>query len=229
MKNKRVNPFLQPIIIVLLMVIGFVVGSGYGRPAHTAAQQPMGGGLLPRFISLSPESATLLNGATYELNGGGDLSGLVLPGDQVIPRFAIGFSLPPDYAPGTNIELRMMWGNSRFNAITCGYRMWINGVSRFRPDGPPYYASSAATFPNDSDEITLLAPDVTEQVRATTVTLAGQDFGGNDIYQPGDAISVLLARRADDANDTCAGKMFVLGLDVTYQGLSSYLPLVTRP
>lgn len=229
MRNKLVPQLWPPLIILLLVMVGFALGSGYGRPAATVAQQPMGGGLLPRFISLSPESATLLNGAVYELNGGGDLSGLVLPGNQVIPRFAMGFSLPPDYAPGTDIELRMLWGNSRFNAITCGYRMWVNGVSRFRPDGPPYYSSSYATFPNDLDEITLLAPDITEQVRGTTVTLAGQDFGGNDIYQPGDAISVLLARRADDANDTCDGKMFVLGLDVTYQGLSSYLPMVTKP
>jgi hypothetical protein len=230
MKNRQVQQLWQPMIILLLVVIGFVLGSGYGRPANTAAQQPMGGGgLLPRFISLSPESATLLNGAVYQLNGGSDLSGLVLPGDQIIPRFAIGFSLPPDYAPGSDIELRMLWGNSRFNAITCGFRMWINGVSRFRPDGPPAYNYNYATFPNGQVEITLLAPDVTEQVRGTTVTLAGQDSLGNDLYQPGDAISILLARRADDANDTCAGKMFVLGLDVTYQGLSSYLPVVTKP
>ena len=229
MKSQRVYPIFQSILILLLIALGFIVGSAYGRPADVLAQQPMGNGLLPRFISLAPEAATLLNGATYELNGGGDLSGLVLPGNQVIPRFAVGFSLPPDYAPGTDIELRMMWGNSRFNAVTCGYRMWINGVSRFRPDGPPYYASGAVTFPNDLDEITLLAPDVTEQVRVTTVTLAGQDFSNNNIYQSGDAISVLLARRADNANDTCAGKMFILGLDVTYQGLTSYLPLISRP
>lgn len=229
MKDKRVYPLLQPIIIVLLIVVGFVVGSGYGRPAATVAQQPMGGGLLPRFISLSPESATLLNGAVYELNGGGDLSGLVLPGNEVIPRFATGFAIPPDYAPGSDIELQMMWGNSRFNAITCGFRMQVNGVSRFRPDGPPYYMQTLATFPNGLSEITLLAPDVTEQVRGTTVTIAGQDFGGNPIFQPGDAVSVLLARRADDTNDTCTGKMFVLGLHVTYQGLSSYLPMITKP
>jgi hypothetical protein len=212
------------------MLAAFAFGAMSGDTARLQAQPPQAvqSTLIPRFISLAPEFAQLLNGAAYELNGGGDLSGLVLPGNEVIPRFAVGFSLPPDYAPGTDIELRLLWGNSRFNAITCGFRMWVNGVSRFRPDGPPYYSSSYATFPNDQDEITLLAPDITEQVRATTVTLAGKNLGGNDIYQPGDAISVLLARRASDANDTCTGKMFILGLDVTYTGLTTYVPLIRR-
>lgn len=221
--------FWKTLILVSLLVVGFLLGSRYGSATHTLAQQPMGSGLLPRFISLAPEFATLLNGAVYEINGGGDLSGLVLPGDQIIPRFAFGFSLPPDYAPGTDLELQMMWGNSRFNAVTCGFRMQVNGVSRFRPDGPPYYLSTLATFPNGLSEITLLAPDTTEQVRATTLTISGKDFSDNDIFQPGDAISIMLARRADDTNDTCAGKMFVLGLDVTYQGLATYLPALFRP
>lgn len=224
--HKRLYPIVQSGLIVLLLVTGLLVGSAQGRPSAAQAQQPLGSGLLPRFISLAPESATLLNGAVYELNGGGDLSGLVLPGNQVIPRFAIGFSLPPDYATGTDIALRILWGNSRYNAITCGFRMWVNGVSRFRADGPPLYVSSYATFPNAQAEMTLVAPDVAEQVRATTVTLAGQDAGANDLYQPGDAVSVLVARRADNVNDTCVGKMFILGLSVTYQGLVAYLPLV---
>ncbi|MDX9954752.1 MAG: hypothetical protein RBT75_11680 [Anaerolineae bacterium] len=229
MKDGWIPKFVQLVLVALFIGIGFVAGNDAGHPTVTVAQQPMSSGLLPRFISLAPEFATLLNGAVYELNGGGDLSGLVLPGNQVIPRFAVGFSLPPDYAPGTDVVLRVMWGNSRFNAVTCGYRVWVNGVSRFRPGGPPAYPYTLATFPNGQDEMTLVAPDISEQVRATTVTIAGKDFGGNNYFQPGDAISVLLARRADNVNDTCAGKMYVLGLDVTYQGLTAYLPLVMKP
>ncbi len=229
MNNKPLQQFFRPLGMGLFVVISFVLGGLYGRPAATTAQQPQGGGgLIPRFMSLPAESATTLNGANYVLNGGGDLSGLALPGNQVIPRFAVGFTLPPDYAPGTDVVLRMTWGNSRYNAITCGFRMWVNGVSRFRADGPPYYPAPYAVFPNGLDEITLLAPDTSEQIRATTITIAGQDSLGNDLHQPGDVFSVLIARRADDVNDTCAGTLYVLGLDMTYEGLSSYLPMITK-
>jgi hypothetical protein len=168
----------------------------------------------PKVRALPVEFATALNGAVYELNGGGDLSGMVL-GNAAFPRFAVGFTLPTDYVPGDDVVLRILWGNSRFNATSCGFAFWANGVSVFRENAPPSYPEGL--FPNGQDLITLEAPDETEQIGQTTLTIAGQP-GDTPVFQPGDVFSVLIARRPDDVPDTCTGKLFVLGAEMSYGG-----------
>jgi hypothetical protein len=168
----------------------------------------------PKVRALPIESATALNGAVYELNGGGDLSGMVL-GNASFPRFAVGFTLPTDYVPGDDVVIRIVWGNSRFNAVSCGFVLWANGVSVFRADTPPRYPGGL--FPNASDTITLDAPSETEQILQTTLTIDGQP-DATPLFQPGDVFSVLIARRPDDTADTCTGKLFVLGAEMSYAG-----------
>jgi hypothetical protein len=168
----------------------------------------------PKVRALPLEFATALNGAVYELNGGADLSGMVL-GNASFPRFAAGFTLPTDYVPGDDVLVRIVWANSNFNATSCGFALWANGVSVFRENAPPLYPGG--TFPNGSDLITLDAPSQPQQIRQTTLTIAGQP-GGVPLFLPGDVFSLLIARRPDDAPDTCTGKLFVLGAEMSYGG-----------
>lgn len=229
MRTSIVGRVLPVCLTGVFMLAAFAFGALSGDTARLQAQQPQAvqSTLVPRFISLAPEFAQLFNDAAYEINGGGDLGGVALP-NTGFPRFAVGFTLPPDYAPGTDLTMRILWGNSRNNAIVCGFVLWNNGVIAYRPDQSAYAHIGVATFPGGADKITLVTPSTSEQVRVTTLTIAGQDSGGGARYQPGDAFSVMIARRVDDAPDTCTGKMFILGLDVTYNGLTTYAPLIQR-
>jgi hypothetical protein len=212
-------------LVVAVALATFTLGESRGRAQSAAPQaEATQSTLIPRFLSLPPEFATLHPGASYELNGGGDVSGLVLP-NSGFPRYSVGFSLPPDYAPGTDMIVRIIWSNSRFNATSCGFVLWNNGLVAYRPNASRIFGS--AVFPNGLETITLAAPSTSEQVRSTTLTIRGSS-GGSAIYQPGDALSLLITRRTDDAPDTCTGKLFIVGMDVTYQGLTSYMPLVTN-
>jgi hypothetical protein len=193
---------------------------GLGLRGPTGNQGPMGapgeagppGPVGPRQHSLPVESATALNGAVYELNGGGDLTGLVLP-NTGFPRFAVGMTLPADFVPGTNVAIRIVWGNSRFNATSCGFRLESNSVIVHRPGGGS--RGGLATFPGGDSGIDLQAPAVSEQLSETTMTIAGSS-GGTPTLQPGDMLSLIINRRPDDPQDTCTGKLFILGAVATW-------------
>ena len=226
--NISISPWL---LIVILAAASFLAGRLVSQPTSVTAA-PDGGiqaTLIPRFISLPVETAVINNGAAYELNGGGDLSGMAFP-NSGFPRFSTGFTLPPDYAEGTDIIVRITWGNSRFNATDCGVRLRANGVSAFRPGHGPIYSNGVFEDSNywDGSQITLTMPSVSEQIDQTIMTISGADSLDNPRYEAGDNLVFRLAREDDDTADTCTGKLFVLGMDATYQGLTSYLPLVNN-
>jgi|GEM_PF-5330489 len=203
-------------IVVDPDALGLRGPTGPAGPEGPQGPQGEPGAPSPRVIGLPLEFATAFDGAVWELNGGGDLSGMALPNSS-LPRFAVGFTLPPDYVAGDDLVLRIVWGNSQFNATSCGFVLWANGISAFRANAAPVYGGGQ--FPNGSDMITLEAPSSGGQIRETTLSIAGQT-GGTRWYQPGDMVSVLIARRSSDAADTCTGKLFVLGAAVTYGGAS---------
>lgn len=214
--------------VVLLVAIVFIGGRLANQPTSVVAvNDEVTATLIPRFISLPVETAVINNGASYELNGGADLSGMAFP-DSGFPRFSTGFSLPPDYAEGTDIVVRITWGNSAFNATSCGVRLRSNGVSAFRPNVSPIY--SEGVFTGDinfsGSEVTLAMPTASGQIRQTIMTIPGTDSLSNPRYKAGDNIVWRLARDDGDIADTCVGKLFILGINATYQGLDSYLPLV---
>ncbi len=218
---------------IFFVLVGVLITDVVNRPARVTAQVTSSGTisatLIPRFISLPVETAVINNGASYELNGGGDLSGMAFPNGG-FPRFSTGFSLPPDYAVGTDIIVRITWGNSRFNATNCGVRLRANGVSAFRPSTSPIYGNFS--FPEstyyDGTEITLDMPSSSEQIGQTMAIISGKDNLENNIFQPGDNLVLRLARDDGDVQDTCTGKLFILGMNATYQGQTNYLPLVTN-
>ena len=216
---------------LFFILVGVLLNHVMNQPDAVTAQAGSGGEipatLIPRFISLPVETAVINNGASYEINGGGDLSGMAFP-DNSFPRFSTGFSLPPDYAVGTDITVRITWGNSRRDAINCGVRLRANGVSAFRPSTRPIYSNMTFVDSNyyDGTEHTLDMPSSGEQVGQAIAIIPGKDHTETARYQPGDNLILRLARDDGDVQDTCTGKLFILGMDATYQGQASYLPLV---
>ncbi len=206
------------LVSFLFVVLAIFFQSRNGHADNKVVVIPLGGssGAADRFISLPVETAVIINDAVYELNGGGDLSGMALP-NLAIPRFATGFSLPPDYIPGTDIVVYITWGNSRFNATNCGIRLRSNGVSAFRPNSYPIYENGVFTGSSyyDGSRITLTMPSESEQIRQTIMTIEGSNHTGN-LYQSGDNLMMLIARDGNATADTCTGKIFILGMYATY-------------
>ncbi|WP_457667685.1 hypothetical protein [Thiolapillus sp.] len=170
-----------------------------------------------RVISLPVETAVINNDAAYELHGGGDLSGMAFP-NSGFPRFSTGFTLPFDYTDGDDIKVYITWGNSRFNAISCGVRLRSNGVTAFRPNTHWIYQNGVFTgdINYDGSEVTLAMPDTPEQIRQTLMTIPGTTTSNIPIYQPGDNIVIRLARDSNDSTDTCTGKLYILAMYATY-------------
>jgi hypothetical protein len=161
---------------------------------------------VPWLESIPIESAFLEGGASYTVGSGGDLSGLYLPDD--FARFRVGFTLPPDYTPGTDIVLELTWAKQPSLTEPCYFQLRSNGVSAYRPGQPPMY--SGDTFAEDVpgrslDGSSAIVPaPATNDVQGLTVILSGQ-IKGKPRYQPGDQVSYSLFRDGGNVNDTCNG------------------------
>lgn len=62
-----------------------------------------------------------------------------------------------------------------------------------------------------------------DELRTFVISISGLEIAP---FQPGDSISVALEREGDHLNDTCPTEILISGLSVTYQGHSSYLPIM---
>jgi hypothetical protein len=196
-------------------------------PDRTAAVAPaVASGLLPRFINLSPSEAHLDGDAAFSGGGGAaSLAGIYLP-NTTFSRVHISFTLPPDYNPGSDLTLRIVWANGPFNAINCAFDFWSSAVQVARPGAAGNAYAAATRFSNGSDQITLDAGATPLLFRAEELTIQGSD--GAKALQPGDALYVQVARRGDLAADTCAGSLVISGLGATYAGLTTYVPLIRK-
>ncbi len=175
------------------------------------------GATISRIIHLPVESVTINNpGAAYELNGGADLSGLALRGTE-LGRFSAGFTVPADYVPGTDLTVQFVWGNSQANAVDCNFFIRSNGVARFRPGVSPSYGNGR--FPEstyyDQSELVIAAGSAGGQVRGLSMTIVGT-AAETPVFAPGDAVVFRIIRDPEEADDTCTGDFFLLGMHVTY-------------
>jgi hypothetical protein len=161
----------------------------------------------PRHVSLPVAS-----GPSYEINGGADLSGYPMAGTG-FSRVTTGFVIPPDYTPGTDLTVRVVWGNSQSNATSCGFDLWINSVVAYRADFG--YIVGSATFAGSGQRTVLMAPATAQQVRSADIIISGSS-GGAPLWAAGDSVSLYVARDSVQAADTCTGKLFILGLSVSY-------------
>jgi hypothetical protein len=205
------------------------------RPAdsttHGGAQQ----GLVPRFISLNPYGAYLHNDAFFNM-GGGAFGGLHLPDrtGTTRPNFSLGFTIPPDYASGTPLTVRLVWHTA---ATNCTIVLSENFLSIARPGRTHvggYQVASGLTILG-GDVLTAPATATMSQevlVRMTSPTEDPPPLGEQPLppilLEPGDAVLFGLFRATDAGNDTCTDAMVIQSVSVTYQGHTSYLSLVTK-
>lgn len=167
-------------------------------------------------INLSAAGALTESPAAFSVGGGPNVSGIYMPNSS-FNRFHVGFTLPPDYVPGADLTLRLVWANGNAGATGCAFVLWANSVVAYRPGTTDFAVIGRRRFSNEEEMIALDAGPTAQAVRAETMTISGGGEGG---LRPGDVLQIAIARRADDSADTCTGPLVILGLDATYQPAS---------
>ena len=167
------------------------------------------------------ESIPLSNGtgsADWSVGGGPSQQGLRFPGTENFSRTTNGFTLPPSYVPGDDIEVVITWGNENApDAVDCDFRLESNGWRAVR-GGMDVYGTGS--FPDDGyhddwgafDDHTLLrAPSDQAAIGADPVVMVIDGGEGDFVLRPWDTISFAVNRDADESNDTCAGDLYLMG------------------
>jgi hypothetical protein len=169
--------------------------------------------LTPWLESIALESAFLEGGASYTVGSGGHLSGLYLPDD--FARFRVGFTLPLDYTPGTDVRLELTWAKQPSLVEPCYFQLRSNGVSAYRPGQLPIYSGDTfadTTLGRSLDGSSAIIPaPATNDVQGLTIILSGQ-INNKPRYLPGDQLSYSLFRDGGNVNDTCNGSEAALVL-----------------
>lgn len=214
--------FTAIVVVIAMLLLVPLASNGY---LAVRGQTEVQSTLLPRFISLTPAEALTEGSAAYSIGGGPNVSGIYMPNTS-FNRFYTGFTLPPDYSPGSDITFRIMWTNGNTNATNCNFVLWANMLVAYRPGTSNFAFIAGGQFSNGLDTITLAAGPTAQAVRVENLTIKASS--GSAGLQPGDALQIAIARRVDDIPDTCAGSLVVVGIDAIYQGLTSYLPLINR-
>lgn len=219
----RVIPSLITAIVLILFlwltnIISIPAASGIN--AAPVAQATVQSTLLPRFMNLSVGAMNPFGDAEF--------TNLAIPEKfRYIDLPASGYSavitdftLPPDYATGTPVTVRFMTNSANADCFVV-----FEGSSIH--EGMSASANARIQFPNDDPpdfSPKWTAPE--DELRIFTVSLVENS---EDLpFQPGDSLSFALARLGDDLNDTCPLRVLVSGISVSYQGLSTYVPLVVR-
>jgi hypothetical protein len=168
-------------------------------------------------LSLDPYSASLAGGATV-IQSGFDAP-LRLPANSGTPRFALGFTIPQDYAPDTPLRIVILWETP---ATQCTFFLRANLLFRARAGQPrdfgnatgglePLSASTAFTLIAASG-IVMAAPATAHETARVTFTITPTP-GEFPTLRRGDAVNFGIFREdRDAANDTCTGELGELGI-----------------
>jgi len=168
-----------------------------------------------RFLSINP-LGTDISGSLDSANAyyrlgfldGRSLTGIVMPDpDTGLSRFQFGFTIPDDYAPGTDMYLRVLW---RSEAISCVVDLRHNTLTRVAP------GQQAVNGNLSKDGEIMLAPNNHRISSVIRFRLAGLETHN---FAPGDAILGGLYRHT--ALDSCSDDLFIHGLSIEYQALTS--------
>ena len=225
MRARRVGFVAMVGFVLLVLGIGLPGQIGIGRLGGAAAaplaHSTVSATLIPRFISLDPYGAYIEGAATFS-TGFGPNSGLRLP-DGASSSFSMGFTIPPDYAAGTPLTLRMVW-HTPSTGCTISFRP--NSIAVARP-GRTHIAGSGAseglTVVGGTD---LSAPTTANSSQETRIQIVSPV--PSVPLQPGDVIMFSMFRAGTGASDTCTGNLVIQGMALQYQGQTSYLPLVAN-
>jgi hypothetical protein len=169
-----------------------------------------------RHLSVNPYGSDIAQGsssgpgATYSLGflGGRSLGGIVMPrpGPGESNKFSVGFTVPDDYAPGTDIFLKVIW---RSDAISCVIDLRNNSLTWTRPGA----LNASGALIRDA---VLLAPN---DNRMSMQTRFRFNFVPNPGFGAGDAFTLGLFRGS--TLDSCDGPLYIQGLSIEYQALTA--------
>jgi hypothetical protein len=169
-------------------------------------------GVSTKFISINPYGVLLSNAAVF--NGGSiHYAGVRLPAaGPSVPGLTLGFTIPPDYTPGTPLSLRLLWHTS---STSCGLELHSNAAS-FGRAGSTHLQGPG---PSDGIEVVggniLTAPATANQSSAQDIIITSP-VAGVDL-EPGDSVILGLYRCFDCTDDTCADNLVIQSMSVTYE------------
>ena len=221
MKSRlTISVLLSVTFVTLLATFFWLTNKSEARTGESQEiQQPAANTLLSRFISLSVSAAKPYANADFDnLATPQRFRYISLPANGY-SALLTDFTLPPDYAAGTDVTVRFM-----VNTVGGDCFVVLGASSVY--ESPNVSAGANIQFPDGAPP----APDPKwtarrDELRPFSISLQGLP---SDPFLPGDSISVALERFGDDLNDTCPLEILVSGISVTYDGLSTFLPLVTR-
>lgn len=225
MSARRVGVAGMVLFALIAFGIGLLVQAGIGRLGSAAAaplaQPTVSATLIPRFISLDPYGAYVEGGATFS-NGFGPYSGLNLP-DGVSSSFSLGFTVPPDYATGTPLTVRMVWHTP---ATGCTISFRPNSIAVARPGRTHIIGTGASDGLTVIGGTNLSAAATANGSQETRIEIVSPVSG--EPLQAGDVIMFSMFRAGAVAADTCTDNLAIQGMALLYQGQTSYLPLVAN-
>ena len=217
MKFRFTNNILISVTLVTLLATFFwLTNKSEARAVdNQEIQQPAANTLLSRFISLSVSAAKPYGNADFDnLGSPHRFRYMSFPGSG-FSALLTDFTLPPDYAAGTDVRVRFM-----VNSVgDCFVVLGADSVY----ESPTVSAGAYIQFPDgDPPDFNPQWTANSDELRPFSVSIQEQP---SNPFLPGDSISIALERYGDELNDTC-GEILISGISVTYDGLSSFLPLV---
>lgn len=162
-----------------------------------------------RFININPYGVLLQEGASFA-TGFGASAGITLP-NAGTPHISFGFTIPPDYTPGTAIIVRVIWHSPSTN---CGIELRPNYISVARAGRTHILGGGASTGLSAVGGTVLNTSAVANRSEAKDYLITSPD-GVTDL-RPGDSVIVGLFRSAAASTDTCSGGLVIQAISVIY-------------
>lgn len=208
--------FFALTVLLMLSFVGprVLSSSPQGKsPAIVDAQETPEAAAAPtsvaRFINLNPYGAFIRNGAAFS-TGFGAFAGIRLPASGT-PDFSFGFTVPPDYVPGTSLIVRLVWHSP---STSCGISLQPNFISVARLGRTHIIGPGASSGLDPVGGSTLAAPATANQSGAKDFLITRPD-GVTDL-RPGDSVIFGLFRSASAGADTCGGDLVIQGVSILY-------------
>jgi hypothetical protein len=205
-KGTTVNPNIPSQVAgVQILLLAWVLAWSPSTEAQTVHKR----------LSLNPYGAEISQGSSpgpgarfgTGFGSGSGFGAIVMPNPAGgISKLSLGFTLPDDYAPGTDIFLHVVW---RSQAINCIVDLRDNFLFWARPGemnrSGALISQSAMLAPGDS--------------RIAAQTRYRFNFVPPGAFVGGDAFVFGLFR--SPSQDTCAGDLFIQGVSIEYEALTS--------
>jgi hypothetical protein len=169
------------------------------------------GQTVTRSLSINPYGTFIEGNAEFDkgYNSTVGAQGLILGNPNTLGSGSLqfAFTVPEDYAPGTQMALRVLW---RSDATLCVINLTNNTLYRSPGNGG---LTDQGGLSRQSQMF------ASNNLLQTEVTLF--NLNGLGAIQAGDAISAGLFRSATD--DSCSGDLHILGLSIVYEAQTNEL------